>query len=85
MNQNDLDCEPKSEFKDCPTKTEIQIESRVEANSETDGLKAFGFCDRKLVLKKNLNVHERTQHETGVRSCLSSPFSKCMPVLDWSE
>ena len=29
MYQNDLDCEPKSEFEDCPTKTEIQIESRV--------------------------------------------------------
>ena len=21
----------------------------------------------------------------GVRSCVSSPFSKCTPVLDWSE
>ena len=57
MNQNDLDCEPKSEFQACPTKTETQIESRVEANSETDGLIAFGFCDKKLVLKKNLKVH----------------------------
>ena len=57
MNQNDLDCEPKSEFQACPTKTETQIESRVEAISETDGLIAFGFCDKKLVLKKNLKVH----------------------------
>ena len=22
---------------------------------------------------------------SGVRSCVSSSFSKCMPVLDWSE
>ena len=23
--------------------------------------------------------------QTGVRSCVSSPFSRCTPVLDWSE
>ena len=57
MDQKASDCEAKSEFQDCLTKTETQIESRVEANSETDGLIAFGFCDKKLVLKKNLKVH----------------------------
>ena len=24
-------------------------------------------------------------HLIGVRSCVSSPFSRCTPVLDWSE
>ena len=51
MNQNDLilDCEPKSVFQDHPTKTETRIESRIEENSETDGLKACGFCEKKFV------------------------------------
>ena len=43
------------------------------------------FLTLKSILHSGNNSLRLDFSQSGVRSCVSSPFSRCTPVLDWSE